>query len=72
MAEELWQTLMRFHREVAYPEIVGTLREEMAVAQRQTQANFDAVWTRFDRLESDYQALKAAVARIEARPNGAA
>ena len=65
VADELWSTLMRFHREVAAPEIIGPLREEIAARHRETQANFDAVWKRFDRLESEYHALKAAVARIE-------
>ena len=63
--DELWSTLLRFHREVAAPEIVGPLREEIAARHRETQANFDAVWNRFDRLESEYAALKAAVARIK-------
>ena len=65
MADELWNTLLRFHREVAAPEIVAPLREEIEARHRETQSNFDAVWKRFDRLESEYQALKAAVARIE-------
>jgi hypothetical protein len=71
MADELWNTLLKFHREVAVPEIVGTLREEInsAVAslRRETKANFDAVWKRFDRLESEYQALNSAVKRIDQR-----
>ena len=67
MADKLWNTLMRFHREVAFPEIVGTLREEIAGGQRETQANFDAVWARFDRLESEYHALTAAMTRVEGR-----
>ena len=64
MADELWNTLLKFHREVAVPEIVGTLREEInsAVAslRRETEANFDAVWKRFDRLESEHYSLAAA------------
>jgi predicted nuclease with TOPRIM domain len=66
MADELWDTLMRFHREVAFPEIVGTLHEEIATRHRETQANFDGVWTRLDRLESEYHALSAAMTRVEA------
>ena len=67
MYDELWNTLMKFHTEVAEPRIVGPLREEIAALDRRTQANFDAVWKRFDRLESEYHALSAAVKRIEER-----
>ena len=55
MANELWDTLLKFHREVAAPEIVGTLREEIASVRRDTQRNFDALFKRFDRLESEYR-----------------
>ena len=65
MASRLWDTLMKFHTEVAEPRIVGPLRQEVASFKRETQANFDAVWKRFDRLESEYQTLRVAVKRIE-------
>ena len=65
MYDELWNTLMKFHTEVAEPRIVGPLREEIAAFKRETHANFDAVWSRFDRLESEYHMLRAAVGRIE-------
>ena len=61
MADALWNTLLKFHREVAVPEIVGPLREEIAALDRKTQTNFDAVWKRFDRLESEYHSLSAAM-----------
>ena len=67
MADELWSTLLRFHREVAVPEIVGPLREEIAQHRRETHAGFDAVWSRLAILESEYHALSAAVGRIEKR-----
>ena len=71
MAEELWQTLMRFHREVVLPDIerivddrldkrVGALRHEMLT-------NFDAVYKRFDRLETEFDEMNAAMIRIEGR-----
>ena len=67
MAEDLFQVLTRFHREVVLPDLdsrigvkIDTLRDEML-------SHFDAVYKRLDRLESEYQALSAAVARIEAR-----
>lgn len=60
MPDELWNTLLRFHREVTVPEIVGQLsplHEEIAAHRRETNAHFDAIYKRFDRLESEYQAL---------------
>lgn len=67
MAEELWDTLMRFHREVGLPEIAAPLHEEMVAFRRETNAHFDAIYARLDRLESEYVALSAAVKRIEER-----
>jgi hypothetical protein len=71
MADVLWDTLLRFHREVALPDIdriVGApLRDDLASFKRETHANFDAVWKRFDRLESEYHSLSAAMARVEGR-----
>ena len=74
MAEELWDTLMRFHRKVALPEmragIAVPLREEMAAFRRETNAHFDAIYKRLDQLESEYHALTAAVQRLEERMAG--
>jgi hypothetical protein len=74
IADELWHTLLRFHREVVVPDIdrmvvgrIEPLREDLASFKRETHANFDAVWTRFDRLESEYQTLRATVQRVEDR-----
>jgi hypothetical protein len=54
MADELWSTLLRFHREVALPEIdrvVGApLRDDLATFRRDMQSNFDALLSAFDRL----------------------
>jgi ATP-dependent helicase/DNAse subunit B len=62
---DMQRMLLHFHREVAVPEIVGTLREELASFKRETHANFDSVWKRFETLESEYHSLSAAVTRIE-------
>jgi hypothetical protein len=74
MADELWDTLLRFYREVALPEIdrvVGApLRDDLASFKRETHANFDSVWKRFDRLENEYHSLSAAMARVETRLTG--
>ena len=71
MADELWDTLLKFHREVAMPSIVteigGPLREEIAALDRKMEGRFDGVYQRLDRLGSEYHALTAAVKRLEDR-----
>ena len=68
---DLWSTLMRFHREVAMPEMremvstaidsgVGSLRNEM-------NAHFDAIYKRLERVETEITALHGAVRRLEDR-----
>ena len=56
MADELWNTLLRFHREVAVHDIeriVGNIVEPKITALRDEMiTSFDAVYKRFDRLES--------------------
>ena len=58
MADELWSTLLRFHREIVLPDIdrvVGArlepFREDLAAFKRETQLKFDALLSAFDRLE---------------------
>jgi chromosome segregation ATPase len=71
MSNELWDTLLKFHREVAMPsivpEIVGPLREEIAALDRKMESRFDGVYQRLDRLETDYHALSASMKRVEDR-----
>lgn len=71
---ELIDVLMQFHREVVVPDIrrivgeaVGVIDLKLTSFRNETLSNFDAVYTRFDRLESEYGALSAAVKRIEQR-----
>jgi len=40
---------------------------KIAAFKRETDANFDAVWRRFDRLESEYHSLSSAMSRVEGR-----
>ena len=72
MADELWDTLLKFHREVAMPSIVteigGPLREEIAALDRKMEGRFDGVYQRLDRLGSEYHALTA----MEHRPDSTA
>ena len=58
MAEDLIPILTRFHREVLLPDIqqaVGELRQEMNARFREVNGHFDAIYKRFDRLETEYQ-----------------
>jgi chromosome segregation ATPase len=71
MKNEMLQVLTRFHQEVIIPDVqrivedaidksVGSLRNDM-------YSHFDAIYVRFDRLESEYYALKSWMGRIDER-----
>ncbi len=70
-ADDLLSVLTRFHREVVVPDIerIVDLRLSATIAPFRSEvlANFDAVFKRLDRLESEYHALSAAVSRLEKR-----
>lgn len=67
MAGDLLQVLTRFHREVIVPDLdrrderLGTVEQKLD----EVLTHFDAIYHRFDRLESEYQALASAVGRLE-------
>ena len=67
MAEELFSVLTKFHREVVVPDIQRIVGAAVApcALRDETLSHFDAIYKRSDRLESEYQALSAAVKRIE-------
>jgi chromosome segregation ATPase len=67
MADDLLGVLTRFHREVVVPDLERIVDERIAPLREEMLANFDAVFRRLDRLESEYTALSAAVSRIEQR-----
>ncbi len=71
MPDDFLTVLARFHRDVMLPDVervvstvvdtrVGSLSNEML-------SHFDALYQRLDRLETEYQALSAAVRRLEDR-----
>ena len=60
VADELWDTLLRFHREVAVPDIERIVDSRVTPLRVEMVASFDAVWKRFDRLESEHYSLAAA------------
>jgi hypothetical protein len=68
MYDELFGVLMRFHREIVVPDIerivgeaVGRVDLKVDALRDEMLTNFDAVYVRFDRLESEYEELNAAM-----------
>ena len=73
MTNDLIPLLAKFHREVLLPDIdrvvgqrIGELRQEMNARFREVDGHFDAIYKRFDRLETEYQMLLAGLKRVEA------
>ena len=65
VVDDLFAALVRFHREVVIPDIESRIVTRIASLRDETLSHFDAVYKRFDRLESEYHALSAAVQRLE-------
>ena len=65
MADELWNTLMKFHSEVAEPRIVGPLREQIAV--KRLEERMASVDQKLDKMvvRSELLELKARIATLE-------
>jgi len=65
------KVLTQFHREVVLPDIerivYTKLDERFDSLRNEMLTNFDAVFQRLDRLETEYQSLRIAVERLEAR-----
>jgi len=71
VADDLLSLLTRFHREVVLPDIERIVTDTVEGSERRIRDEmltlFDGVFQRLDRLEAEYHALAAAVARIERR-----
>lgn len=71
MADDLLNVLTRFHQEVVLPDLERVVDERLdsriGPLQQVMLANFDAISKRLDRLETEYQSLRAGVQRIEER-----
>ena len=65
MAEELYQTLLRFHREIAVPEIREPLERQIGDLRNDWLTNSDALWKQMETLKQQSQAIKAGVKRLE-------
>jgi predicted nuclease with TOPRIM domain len=70
--DELLKTLMQFHREIVRPEFqeirdeMKSMRAEM-VTRDEFLSHIDAIYKRFDRLETEYQSIRVALQRLEQR-----
>ncbi len=65
MAEELYQTLLRFHREIAVPEIREPLERQIRELRDEIHTDSDALWKQMETLKQEYQAIKAGLKRLE-------
>ena len=54
MAEELWQTLMRFHREVTIPDIKEPLERQIQELRNEMNGHLDAIWKELRDLKQEY------------------
>ena len=59
--------LTRFHREIVVPDMEHIVDARLTPIRDQGQRNFDALWKRFGDLDQEYQAIKSALKRLEAR-----
>jgi chromosome segregation ATPase len=69
MAEDLLSVLTRFHSEVVLPDIERIVDTRITPLRQEMLSHFDAIYRRFDRLESEYAALKVGLQRVEERLN---
>ena len=60
-------TLTQFHREVLLPDMQRLISESEQRIQLRMDAQFDAVYQRFEKLETEYHMLVAGLKRVEER-----
>ena len=63
----LTTALAEFHREIIRPDVQQIVGDAVANSERRMQANFDSVFHKLDKLETEYEALKAGLGRVEER-----
>src|SRR4051812_1523803 len=61
------ETLVRFHREILAPDVTRIVDGAIAAAEQRQSSHLDAIYQRFDRLETDYHMLVAGLSRVEER-----
>jgi hypothetical protein len=59
VAEDLLPILTRFHREVFLPDVKRIVGEAVDSLELRMNVHFDAIYKRFDKLETEYQMLVA-------------
>ena len=67
MADDLIPILTRFHREVVLPDVRRIVGEVVGDLEGRMNAHFDAIYQRFDRLETEHHMLVAGLERVEGR-----
>jgi hypothetical protein len=60
VGDDLIAILTRFHREVLLPDIKRIVSEVVGDLERRTNAHFDAIYQRFDTLETEYHTVEEA------------
>lgn len=67
MRNDRLQVLAQFHREVILPDVQRIVDEAVGTLRNDMYSHFDAIYVRFDRLESEYYALKSWMSRLDER-----
>jgi hypothetical protein len=57
VAEDFFPLLTRFHREIVVPDLQRIVGEAVGALERRMNGHFDAIYQRFERLETEYQML---------------
>jgi len=70
MSDELLTVLARYHREIILPDIERVVGRLVNPRFDSIDGHFNAIYGRFDRLETEYQAVKAGLGRLEERLAG--
>jgi chromosome segregation ATPase len=63
----LTTTLVQLHREIILPDIHRIVGEVIGASERRLQGTLDGIVHKLDKLETEYQALKAGLERVEER-----
>ena len=57
--------LAKFHREIILPDIESVVERLVTPRFDEMNARFDAIYHKLEKLETEYQFLKAGLARVE-------
>src|SRR5262245_50252612 len=67
VGDDLIPILTRFHRDVLLPEFRQIVRDEVGSLRVEVTAHFDAIYKRFEKLETEYHMLVVGLKRVEER-----